>query len=70
MYELFVLACLLSNPTQCVTLKDLYSPHDTHDKCLTRAYVISHEIPEYLPQYYAKAYKCLDMSKEGSKINT
>ena len=56
MYELFVLACLISNPTKCVTLEDLY--------------VISSEIPEYLPQYYAKAYKCLDMSKEGSKINT
>ena len=70
MYELFVLACLISNPTQCVTLEDLYSPHKTHDKCLARAYEIASEMPSYVPQYFPKAYKCLDMSKEGSKIKT
>ena len=70
MYELFVLACLVSNPTQCVTLEDLYSPHKTHDKCLARAYEIASEMPSYVPQYFPKAYKCLDMEKEGSKIKT
>ena len=70
MYELFVLACLISNPTQCVTLEDLYSPHKTHDKCLARAYEIASEMPSYVPQYFPKEYKCLDMEKEGSKIKT
>ena len=70
MYELFVLACLISNPTQCVTLEDLFSPHKTHDKCLARAYEIASEMPSYVPQYFPKAYKCLDMEKEGSKIKT
>ena len=70
MYELFVLACLISNPTKCVTLEDLYSPHKTHDKCLARAYEIASEMPSYVPQYFPKAYKCLDMEKEGSKIKT
>ena len=69
MYELFVLACLVSNPQQCLTLQDLYSPHDTHDKCLARAYVISQEIPLYLPKYFAKSYKCFDM-KDADKIAT
>ena len=54
MYELFVLACLISNPTQCVTLEDLYSPHKTHDKCLARAYEIASEMPIYVPQYFPK----------------
>jgi hypothetical protein len=70
MYELFVLACLISNPKQCVTLQDLYSPHDTHDKCLARAYEITQEMPDYIPHYFPKAYKCLDMEEEGSKIKT
>lgn len=70
MYELFVLACLVSNPNKCVTLQDLYSPHDTHDKCLTRAYVIGQEMPIYMPHYYPKSYKCIDMKKEGEKIGT
>ena len=69
MYELFVLACLVSNPQKCLTLQDLYSPHDTHDKCLTRAYVISQEMPTYMPHYYAKSYKCFDM-KDADKIKT
>ena len=67
MYELFVLACLISNPTQCVTLEDLYSPHKTHDKCLARAYEIASEMPSYVPQYFPKAYKCLDMEKKVVK---
>jgi len=70
MYELFVLACLMKSPDKCITLKDLYSPHDTHDKCLARAYEITQEMPDYIPHYFPKAYKCLDMEEEGSKINT
>ena len=62
MYELFVLACLVAKPSVCVTLQDLYSPHKTHDKCLARAYVISHELKDYMPHYFAKSYKCFDMS--------
>ena len=67
MYELFVLACLVTKDNSCVTLKDLYSPHDTHDKCLARAYVISHELKKYMPHYFAKSYKCFDM-RDANKL--
>ena len=70
MYELFVLACLISNPNQCITLQDLYGPHETHDKCLARAYVIAKEMPEYVPLYFPISYKCLNLKKEGNKIGT
>ena len=70
MYELFVLACLIGSPNMCVTLKDLYSPHPTHDKCLARAYEIAQGMPIHMPMYFPKSYKCLDMETEGSKINT
>jgi hypothetical protein len=69
MFELFVLACLISNPQQCLTLQDLYSPHATHDKCLARAYVIAREMKEYMPHYFAKSYKCFDM-RNADKIET
>ena len=70
MFKLFVLACLMSNPEQCITLHDLYGPYDTHDKCLARAYVIAKEMPEYVPLYFPKSYKCLNIEEEGSKLNT
>lgn len=54
----------------CVTLKDLYSPHPTHDKCLTRAYEIAKGMPVHMPMYFPKSYKCLDMEKEGEKLRT
>ena len=53
----------------CVTLKDLYSPHPTHDKCLARAYEIAQGMLLYA-HVLPKSYKCLDMETEGSKINT
>ena len=68
MYELYVLACLLINPNECITLQDLYSPHNTIDKRLARAYEVSKDIPVYAPHYFPKSYKCLDIRKESSKI--
>ena len=69
MYELFVLACLHANPGGCITLQDLYGPHNTHDKCLARAYEISQGIPVHMPEYFARSYKCIDMQK-SKKIGT
>ena len=70
MYELFVLACLLKNPEICVTLKDLYGPHKTHDKCLARAYEIAKGMPIHMPAYFPRSYKCIDMKTEGDKVKT
>lgn len=70
MYKLFVLACLITNPKDCLTLQDLYGPYLTHDKCLARAYVIAKEMPIHMPYYFPKSYKCLDMESEGKKIKT
>jgi hypothetical protein len=70
MYLLFVLACFVNNPKECVTLQDLYSPHKSHDKCLARAYVIAKEMRLYMPDYFPKSYKCLNMEKEAEKVDT
>ena len=60
----------MHQPDMCVTLKDLYSPHATHDKCLARAYEIAKGMPIHMPMYYPKSYKCLDMTLEGEKLKT
>ena len=65
MYELFVLACLMSNPNHCITLKDLHGPYSTHDKCLARAYEVAQDMPVIAPTYYPKSYKCLDTNEQG-----
>tara|TARA_A100001011_G_scaffold368696_1_gene423261 strand:- start:1353 stop:1565 length:213 start_codon:yes stop_codon:yes gene_type:complete len=70
MFELFVLACLMNAPDQCVTLKDLYGPYPNHDKCLARAYEIAQGMPVHMPMYYPKSYKCLDMEEDADKIGT
>ena len=69
MYALFVLACLVSNPKECVTLQDLYSPHKNHDTCLARAYIIAKEMQLYMPNYFPKSYKCLNMETEADKVD-
>jgi|TARA_R100001129_G_scaffold170789_1_gene140530 hypothetical protein len=61
MYELFVLACLISKPDMCVTLKDLYGPYEKHDRCLARAHEIAIGMPIHMPDYYPRSYKCIDM---------
>ena len=31
---------------------------------------LAKEMPEYVPLYFPRSYKCLDMKKEGNKIGT
>ena len=58
MYELFVLACLINNPIQCVILEDLESPHKTEVECMVRAQDIRENIRNDMPMFYAKRYRC------------
>jgi|TARA_R100001440_G_scaffold43393_1_gene63106 hypothetical protein len=58
MYELFVLACLVSNPVQCVILQDLKGPYEKEIECAIRAQQIKEEIIINTPLYYAKRYNC------------
>ena len=62
MFQALVLACLATNPNICQTLEDLYGPYETKKECTTRAYEIAVELPEYLPNYVAMKYKCVDVS--------
>ena len=59
MFETFVLVCMINNPELCHTLSDLYGPYKTKNECVTRAYEIAIELPEYMPQHVAVRYRCL-----------
>ena len=62
MFQALVLACLATNPNICQTLEDLYGPYETKKECTTRAYEIAVELPEYLPNFVAMKYKCVDVA--------
>jgi hypothetical protein len=67
MFEAFVLVCMLSDPTICQTLQDTQGPYKTEKQCEVRAYEIAMELPEYMPEYIATKYKCID-DKEKEDI--
>lgn len=49
----------------CHTLEDLEGPYKTKKQCISRAYEIAMELPEYMPNYVAMKYKCYE---EGMKL--
>lgn len=49
----------------CHTLEDLEGPYKTKKQCISRAYEIAMELPEYMPNYVAMKYKC---SEDGIKL--
>ena len=58
MFEAFVFVCLLKDPQTCQTLADIHGPYKTEKQCVSRAYEIAVDLPEYLPEYIAVKYKC------------
>lgn len=66
MFEAFVLVCMLRDPTVCQTLQDTEGPYKTEQQCQVRAYEIAMELPEWMPEYIATKYKCID---DKEKVN-
>lgn len=65
MFEAFVLVCWMGSADVCHTLEDLEGPYKTKKQCISRAYEIAMELPEYMPNYVAMKYKC---SEDGIKL--
>jgi len=61
MFETMVLVCLVTNPSFCYTLTDLYGPYYTKKECINRAYIIARDLQEYMPNFEVMKYKCLDI---------
>ena len=59
MFETLVLVCIMNNTDICHTLEDLEGPYKTKQECISRAYEIAKDLPEYMPNYQALKYKCI-----------
>ena len=51
---------MLKDPEVCQTLKDIKGPYQTEKQCEVRAYEIAMELPEWMPEYIATRYKCIE----------
>ena len=59
MFEAFVLVCMLKDPTVCHTLQDTEGPYTKEQQCVSRAYEIATDLPDWMPEYIATKYKCI-----------
>jgi hypothetical protein len=59
MFEAFVLVCMLKDPTVCHTLQDTEGPYTKEQQCVSRAYEIAIDLPDWMPEYIATKYKCI-----------
>jgi|TARA_R100001460_G_scaffold59662_2_gene99540 hypothetical protein len=71
MFETFVLVCIIGTSNICHTLSDLEGPYKTKQECIDRAYEIGVELPNYMPNFQALKYKCVEVDEEAEdKVRT
>ena len=70
MFEAFVLVCLMGTNNICHTLQDLEGPYKTEKQCVSRAYEIAVELPDWMPEYVAVRYKCSEEGLDKDKVRT
>jgi|TARA_R100001463_G_scaffold85001_1_gene139808 hypothetical protein len=71
MFEAFVYVCLIGAANVCHTLQDLEGPYKTEKQCVSRAYEIAMDLPDFMPSFVAVKYKCLvDGETIQGKIRT
>jgi hypothetical protein len=68
MFEAFVLVCLLKDPEVCQTLQDVEGPYVKEAQCVKRAYEIAMDLPEWMPEYVATKYKCIQQGTNKNKL--
>jgi hypothetical protein len=54
----------------CHTLADLEGPYKTKQECIARAYEIGADLPEYMPNFQAMKYKCVEIEDDEGKVRT
>jgi len=71
MFETLVLVCIIGTSNICHTLADLEGPYQTKQECMDRAYQIAADVPEYMPNFQAMKYKCIEVEeKDADKVRT
>jgi len=62
MYMALVLACLISDPNQCVVLEDQRGPYQTYERCKSRAFEMSQAIHINMSGFKPYQWKCKPIS--------
>ena len=70
MFETLVLVCIIGTSNICHTLADLEGPYKTKEECMSRAYEIAADLPEYMPNFQAMKYKCIEIDENKDKVRT
>ncbi len=58
MFEVLVLACLASDPSNCWEFSDTRGPYETRQQCVERSIEMREAIKE-MPDHVPQAYKCV-----------
>lgn len=58
MFEVLVLVCLASDPSNCFPLADTRGPYETKEQCVERSIEMREAIEE-MPDHIPQAYKCV-----------
>ena len=70
MFETLVLVCIIGTSNICHTLADLEGPYETKQESMDRAYQIAADVPEYMPNFQAMKYKCIEIDENEDKVRT
>ena len=59
MFKVLVVACMVTNPTQCMFIENTQYPvvYETFEACKARALEIGSEVPEYMHGYRAITWR-------------
>jgi hypothetical protein len=63
MYMALVLACLISDPNQCLVLEDQRGPYKTYERCEARALEMSQAIHLTMSGFKPYQWKCKPVAK-------
>lgn len=63
MYEVLVLACLLTDPQHCIELENTRHPISTHKQCENRAMEMGTAVNDYMIGWKAVSWKCNPLKK-------
>lgn len=69
MYIALVVACLISDPNQCVGLEDQRGPYSTYERCEARALEMSQAVHVWMAGFKPRYWQCKPVKKGQLSID-
>ena len=69
MFEVLVLVCLASSPSDCWEFSDTRGPYETKQQCVERS-IEMREFIKQIPDHIPQAYKCVHHEIKAPEIAT